>query len=415
MTNATEPVPGVKAWVHGVQFEQSARTQVEKMSRLPFIFKHIAIMSDVHWGNGACVGSVIPTKSAIIPAAVGVDLGCGMNAVKTNLHAEDLPDTMREVRYEIERAVPVGGPGEKGSWREAGRHGAPARVATAWTAMEERYRAIVRKHPKVEATSVAQLGTLGSGNHFIEVCLDEMNGVWVMLHSGSRGLGNRIGSYFIEKAKEEMREHHINLPDVELAYLRTGTQSFDDYYEAITFAQDFAAVNRKIMMDRTIEAFGRAIGRDVLMDRNSSAISCHHNYASKETHFGEEIFVTRKGAVSAKKDQLGIIPGSMGAKSFIVRGLGNPDSFTSCSHGAGRAMSRGEAKRTITLEEHIKDTEGVECLKDASVLDESPRAYKDIDAVMAAQSDLVSIEATLKQILCVKGYGDGGRKRRGHS
>ena len=402
----------VKAWVDGVQFEASARTQVEKMSRLPIIFKHIALMPDCHWGNGSCVGSVIPTKSAIIPASVGVDIGCGMNAVKTNLRAEDLPDSMREVRDAIERAVPVGGPGEKGSWRERGRHCAPSSVATAWRAMEDAYRAIVAKHPKVEATSVAQLGTLGSGNHFIEVCLDEMDGVWIMLHSGSRGLGNRIGSYFIEKAKEEMREHHVNLPDIELAYLREGTSSFDDYYEALTFAQNFAAVNRKLMMNRVIDAFSEAIAKPVLMDRNTSAISCHHNYASKETHFGESVYVTRKGAVSAREGELGIIPGSMGAKSLIVRGRGNPESFTSCSHGAGRSMSRGEARRTITLEEHVKATEGVECLKDESVLDESPRAYKDIDSVMRAQADLVSIEATLKQILCVKGNSADGRRRR---
>lgn len=278
--------------------------------------------------------------------------------------------------------------------------------------MEDAYRAIVAKHPKVEATSVAQLGTLGSGNHFIEVCLDEMDGVWIMLHSGSRGLGNRIGSYFIEKAKEEMREHHVNLPDIELAYLREGTSSFDDYYEALTFAQNFAAVNRKLMMNRVIDAFSEAIAKPVLMDRNTSAISCHHNYASKETHFGESVYVTRKGAVSAREGELGIIPGSMGAKSLIVRGRGNPESFTSCSHGAGRSMSRGEARRTITLEEHVKATEGVECLKDESVLDESPRAYKDIDSVMRAQADLVSIEATLKQILCVKGNSADGRRRR---
>ncbi len=391
----------VKAWVEGVEFEDAARKQVANVASMPFIHKHIAIMPDVHWGFGATVGSVIPTKGAIIPAAVGVDIGCGMTAVCTTLTASQLPDSLASLRSDIERAVPVGGPGETGSWKEPGRYGPPASVSSAWAAMATGWSKITDKHPKVDrGMTVEQLGTLGTGNHFIEVCLDENQNVWVMLHSGSRGLGNRIGTYFIEKAKEEMRRHFINLPDVDLAYLAEGSELFDDYWYAVDYAQAYAKKSRSLMLGRTLDVISKHIINFQVIE---VAIDCHHNYVSREHHFGENVLVTRKGAVSAREGQLGIIPGSMGARSYIVRGKGNPDSFHSCSHGAGRKMSRGQAKKTFTVDDHAKATEGVECRKDISVIDETPGAYKDIDAVMEAQKDLVEVVHTLKQVLCVKG------------
>ena len=385
----------IKSWTEGVAFEDQAFAQVLNVTSLPFIHRHVAVMPDVHWGIGATVGSVIPTKGAIIPAAVGVDIGCGMVAARTTLTANDLPESLASIRAEIEDAVPVG-PGEhkvspyKDTYRQSGLAG------------------LLEKHPKLAKMTrgnlwdkaVRQTGSLGGGNHFIEVCLDTEDRVWVMLHSGSRGVGNLIGRYFIEIAKEDMRTHHINLRDVNLAYVSEGTAHFDDYVEAVGWAQDYAANNRDVMMKLVLAALRQHLPEFQIED---AAINCHHNYVQREHHFGASVWVTRKGAVSAKEGQLGIIPGSMGEQSFIVRGKGNPESFCSCSHGAGRVMSRGKAKEAISLDDHAEATRGVECRKDRGVLDESPAAYKDIDAVMAAQEDLVETVHTLKQVLCVKG------------
>jgi tRNA-splicing ligase RtcB (3'-phosphate/5'-hydroxy nucleic acid ligase) len=394
----------IKAWVKGVPLEDVARKQLVNVSQLPFIFKWVAAMPDVHWGIGATVGSVIPTKGAIIPAAVGVDIGCGMMAVQTDLNARELPDNLHAIRTAIEEAVPHGrtqhgGRGDVGAW-----HIIPERNLNAWGGeLKARYEAIVEKHPKLDRGNHSNhLGTLGTGNHFIEVCLDESELVWFMLHSGSRGVGNRMGSYFIELAKRDMGRLVGNLPDKDLAYLEEGTEHFDDYVEAVEWAQDFARTNRDLMMEQIIEAV-RNSGEVRPFTARVQAINCHHNYVASERHYGQKIFVTRKGAVRAQDGDLGIIPGSMGARSFIVRGKGHPESFMSCSHGAGRAMSRGEAKRRFTVEDHLRMTEGVECRKDAGVIDETPAAYKSIDAVMAAQSDLVEIVHTLRQVVCVKG------------
>ncbi len=389
----------IKAWVKGVPLEHEARRQLENVAGLPFVHSHLAVMPDVHFGRGATVGSVIPTKGAIIPAAVGVDIGCGMMAVRTSLTAGQLPDSLAKTRSAVERAVPVGnGPG--GNHRET-----PNGVASAYynSGLEARYRSIIDKHPKASAKSQTnQLATLGGGNHFIELCVDEAERVWVMLHSGSRGTGNRIGQYFIERAREELvkRVLDFHVPDKDLAFFMEGEALFDDYVEAVDWAQDYARINREAMMTRTLKALRDTLGKFKL---EKSAVNCHHNYVEKEHHFGADVWVTRKGAVRAGKDELGIIPGSMGAKSFIVRGKGNADSFCSCSHGAGRAMSRSEAKRTFTLADHRAATAHVECRKDQGVVDETPMAYKDIDAVMAAQTDLVEVVHTLRQVVCVKG------------
>jgi tRNA-splicing ligase RtcB len=362
-------------------------------------------MPDVHYGIGATVGSVVPTKGAIIPAAVGVDIGCGMVAVRTSLMAEQLPDSLAELRLAIENAVPHGGPGVRGTWAEIGRYGPPNSVSRLFiNQLDAGFRQIAEKHPKVKGkqdTNLSQLGTLGGGNHFIEVCLDEGGAVWVMLHSGSRGVGNRIGQYFIELAKKDMTHHIRNLPDVALAYLSEGTEHFDDFWEAVMWAQQYAMANRKVMLESVLRALKETV--PVPLTVTTEAVNCHHNYVSREHHFGEDVYITRKGAVSAREGEMGIVPGSMGTRSYIVRGRGNPDSFTSCSHGAGRAMSRGEAKRRFTVEDHAAATEGVECRKDESVIDETPAAYKSIEAVMAAQSDLVEIVHEIKQVLCVKG------------
>jgi len=392
----------IKGWTNGVVVEHEAQQQLRNIANLPFIHKHVAVMPDVHFGKGATVGSVIPTRKAIVPAAVGVDIGCGMCAVRTSLSAADLPESMRAVRAEIEHAIPHGGPGVKGSWKEAGRYGTPNSVARLWRdRFEQPYKALLDKHRHASSKATAdQLGTLGGGNHFIEVCLDEDDRVWVMLHSGSRGLGNRIGSYFIDQAKELMAQMHIELPDRDLAYLPEGVPLFADYWSALQLAQDFARASRDVMLDRTLEALRKHLPPFVLTEQ---AINCHHNYVALENHYGENVYVTRKGAVRARENDLGIIPGSMGTGSFIVRGKGNPESFCSCSHGAGRAMSRGAAKRAISLEDHAKAMTGIEARLDAGVLDESPAAYKDINAVMAAQSDLIEVVYRLRQIVNVKG------------
>ena len=391
----------LKMWIKGVQIDDSAITQMENVAKLPFIHSHVAAMPDCHWGMGATVGSVIPTKGAIIPAAVGVDIGCGMMAWKLTLTANDLPDRLAPIRSDIERAVPHGFVSTKGRARKGGWEIIPNSVASRWRELDDRYQTILDKHPRISHKRPAhQLGSLGTGNHFIEICLDENDALWVMLHSGSRGPGNVIGRYFIELAKKDMRTHFVNLPDENLSYLSEGTEYFDDYVEALLWAQDYAWENRQAMMDAVLRVLRTHLPRFKIGDM---AVNCHHNYAVVENHFGEDVWVTRKGAVRARKGDLGIIPGSMGTGSFIVRGKGHPDSFCSCSHGAGRAMSRTEAKKQITLKDHRKATEGIECRKDKGVIDESPAAYKDISSVIAAQGDLIEVVHQLRQVINVKG------------
>lgn len=537
----------IKAWIDNVELEDEALKQIENVASMPFIHKHVAIMPDVHWGMGCTIGSVIATHKAIIPASVGVDIGCfsgntkiilvedyekslkqlyeetkgesffrvysmdisslmpvrgyarciktrenadlmkiivrqdeqiictpdhlfmlmngsykkaedlslddklmavahnlgccidaiehldykedvyclqvekyhnfalsagvfvhncGMMAVQTSLTASDLPDSLAEVRTEIEKAVPHGRTndgkvGDRGAWGNPD----PTIIDTFNLSLRDELKSIIDLNPNLGKHAFErapyQLGTLGTGNHFIEVCLDENQNVWIMLHSGSRGIGNKIGTYFIEKAKKEMERWFIHLPDKDLAYFPEGSIYFDQYMQAVKWAQLYASVNRKIMMDNTIDAIKMAIKKPFeILDK---AINCHHNYVNEEKHFGSSVYVTRKGAVRARKDDLGIIPGSMGAKSFIVKGKGNLESFQSCSHGAGRKLSRSKAKKIFSLEDHIKATEGVECRKDLDVIDETPGAYKNLDMVMKAQEDLVEIVHTLKQIVCVKG------------
>ena len=394
----TAGVP-VKAWVDGVPFEDEARAQVARVATLPFVFRHVAVMPDVHAGIGATVGSVVATTKAIVPAAVGVDIGCGMIAQATSLTASDLPDDLRGLRHAIERAVPHGGPGLTGSWKDR----VPAHVAAAWASLQPEYDALVAAHPKVgKGLDVQHLGTLGTGNHFVELCLDEKDRVWIMLHSGSRGVGNRIGSYFIERAREEMLALDRRLPDRDLAYFEEGTTGFAEYVTAVSWAQRYAKANRALMMENVLTALSRS-GKLPAFTTGERAVNCHHNYVAKEEHFGAEVWVTRKGAVRAGAGDLGIIPGSMGARSYIVRGKGNPESFCSCSHGAGRLMSRTQAKKRFTIEDHARATAGIECRKDEGVIDETPMAYKSIDLVMAAQADLVEIVETLRQVVCVKG------------
>jgi tRNA-splicing ligase RtcB len=381
--------------------EPDALQQLVNVSKLPIVHGHVAAMPDVHLGIGATVGSVIPTRKAIIPAAVGVDIGCGMNAVRLSLTAEDLPESLARVRSAIEAAVPVG----FAQHRDTKMTG-PVRKREA-RLLGKRLRAIVARHPAVEKmqrkfdeTWLYQIGSLGSGNHFIELCLDEDQRLWVMLHSGSRGVGNAIGRYFIAAAKKDMQRHQLVLPDRDLAYLSEGSALFDDYVEAVHWAQEYALTNRREMMRLVLEALE---GRLPPFEVTGEAINCHHNYVAEETHFGQRVYVTRKGAISAREGELGIIPGSMGARSYIVRGLGSPDSLCSCAHGAGRRMSRTEARRRFRREDLEAQTAGVECRKDGGVLDEIPAAYKDIDEVMANQSDLCEVVHTLKQVVCVKG------------
>jgi tRNA-splicing ligase RtcB len=394
----------IKAWTRGVQVEDAAKQQLRNLAGLPFIYKWIAAMPDTHWGCGATVGSVIATKGAIIPAAVGVDIGCGMIAQKTSLTASDLPDNLHVLRCAIEAAIPHGRTndgkeGDRGAW------GAVPNVnSKAINSMLSDLDMITAKHPKL-ARSAKRMphhaGTLGTGNHFVEICLDEAQNVWIMLHSGSRGIGNAIGTYFIEQAKAEMEKWFITLPDKDLAYLPQGSSLFNDYFDAVSWAQGFAKVNRELMMQAAIQALMDNVDKPFTLD--AKGINCHHNYVSWEKHYGENVMVTRKGAVDAHEGVMGIIPGSMGAKSFIVSGKGNREAFSSCSHGAGRAMSRVEAKKRFTLADHAAATVGVECRQDADVIDETPLAYKNVEDVMRAQSDLVEIVHTLKQVLCVKG------------
>ena len=389
----------IKIWTDDV--EATALTQLKNLSRLPFIASNgVACMPDVHAGIGSTVGTVIATESAVIPAAVGVDIGCGMNAVRLSLKASDLPDNLKPIRDEIEKRVPLGVGGGHDHMRSVEldllcqKHG------------DGLYRTVVKplykgEWDKFEAKAAGQLGSLGSGNHFIELCIDENQDVWVMLHSGSRGIGNMIGTHYIAKAKRNMEQFFITLPDDNLAYLPENTEDFDDYMAAVGWAQNYALENRRIMMQEVLAALKQEIAKPFTITQE--AINCHHNYVEKENHFGRNMWVTRKGAIRARAGDLGIIPGSMGQRSYIVRGKGDISSYCSCSHGAGRVMSRAEAKRRFSLSDLIAQTEGVECRKDEGVIDEIPASYKDIDQVMANQTDLVEVVHQLKQVLCVKG------------
>jgi tRNA-splicing ligase RtcB len=377
--------------------EATARAQLVNVSRLPIVHHHVAAMPDVHMGIGATVGSVIPTLRAIIPAAVGVDIGCGVIAARLSLGANDIEEaSLKRVFGQISRDVPVGF--EQHDERDARSHAAKP--------FQRGLRRILERHPGVEkrigkrSSWQRQLGTLGGGNHFIEVCLDETQQVWLMLHSGSRGIGNAIGSYFIELARRDAARDQLNLPDRDLAYFREGAQHFDDYVEAVGWAQDYARANRTEMMELVIEALHRHLPA---FEVTGEAVNCHHNYVERERHYGEQVWVTRKGAIRAGEGELGIIPGSMGTRSYIVRGKGSVESFDSCAHGAGRRMSRNAAEKKFSVGDLARQTEGVICRKDKSVLDEIPGAYKDIDEVMAHQQDLVEVVHSLKQVICVKG------------
>ena len=386
----------VLSWVTH-EMSDDEHKMLRNVARLPCLYKHVALMPDAHLGIGSMVGSVIATKDAVIPATVGVDIGCGMMAVKTPFKSGILDGKMAEFRHEIERAIPVG----FNEYRDA------VDESNEWEGWAE----FGELHPKVQdrrSKAMKQLGTLGGGNHFIEVCLDTEDNVWLMLHSGSRNIGNEVATRHIATAKTL---HDLNtLPDPALAYFVQGTDEFRAYWHDLDWSQRYAMKNREIMMKRLLRSFNRMFGGDVsqavsLRGRANSPsyVNCHHNYVGREEHFGEEVYVTRKGAINAEEGRYGIIPGSMGAKSFIIRGLGNPDSFNSCSHGAGRKMSRTAAKKKFTRDDLKAQTMGVECRKDSGVVDEIPGAYKDIEEVMRAQEDLVEVVAELKQVICVKG------------
>jgi len=386
----------IKIWTDDV--EEEALTQLKNLARLPFINNHgVVCMPDVHAGKGSTVGTVIATEKAIIPAAVGVDIGCGMNAVRTSLKASDLPESLKDIRSQIERDVPLGAGGRLQKEEELNKR--YKRLPKTDFSLCLDLNSIVKNNYWEKAGQ--QLGTLGSGNHFIEICIDENQDVWVMLHSGSRGIGNMIGTHYIDKAKRHMEKFFIHLPDDDLAYLPEDTEDFDNYMAAVGWAQDYALENRKLMMEIVLDALKKHIPKEFTITQE--AINCHHNYVEKENHFGRNLWVTRKGAIRARSGDLGIIPGSMGQKSYIVRGKGELQSYCSCSHGAGRSMSRAEAKRRFSIDDLIKQTEGVECRKDAAVIDEIPASYKNIDQVMANQTDLVEVVHTLKQVMCVKG------------
>ena len=388
---------GVPVRIYTGELEPAARAQLVNVSKLPIVHHHVAAMPDVHLGIGATVGSVIPTLRAIIPAAVGVDIGCGMMATQLSLTSSDLDEkALGKVFNQISRDVPVG----------FGQHNDRDVRDHAAKRFKKQLSLILGRHPGIQKrkgknTSWAhQLGTLGGGNHFIEVCLDEAGRAWVMLHSGSRGIGNAIGTYFIELAKRDAERNQLRLPDRDLAYFPEGARHFDDYVEAVGWAQDYARANREEMMDLVLEAMRRHLPA---FQVTGAAVNCHNNYVERERHYGEDVWLTRKGAIRARAGDLGIIPGSMGARSYIVRGKGSPESFHSCAHGAGRRMSRNMAQKNFKVEDLVRQTQGVVCRKDKGVLDEIPGAYKNIDEVMANQSDLVEVVHTLKQVLCVKG------------
>lgn len=385
-----------KFWAKDV--ESKAMEQLYNVANMPFIHKHIAVMPDVHLGKGATVGSVIPTIKAVIPAAVGVDIGCGMCAIPTNLTANDLPDNLKYLRDSIEYIIPVG---SKAHPNYDHLNILEDEVTNLTISMPVGYFHVYGVQFPRQGTW-NQLGTLGGGNHFIELCLDESDNVWIMLHSGSRGIGNRIGQRFIELAKKDMENWLIDLPDKDLAYIPEASDYFDPYIRCVEWAQNYAVLNRKVMLHLVIGVMKTHFPQ-MIVDLENRAVSCHHNYIARENHYGQNCYVTRKGAVRARKGDLGIIPGSMGTKSYIVEGLGNEESFCSCSHGAGRVMSRTEAKKRISLEEHAEATKGIECRKDEGVIDESPAAYKDIDEVMEIQKDLVRPIHTLHQVMCIKG------------
>lgn len=393
--NMTKGRVPVKVWTEDI--EHGALQQLSNIAQMPFIHSHVAAMPDVHQGIGATVGSVIPAKGAIIPAAVGVDIGCGMNAVRLTLTAEQLPDSLKRVRCAIEAAIPVGFAVHQ---KDQVRHSTIIALGETLGQIHAKHPTLLKMQKQPLRTWIKQLGTLGGGNHFIELCLDENNDVWIMLHSGSRGIGNCIGRYFIQLAKKDMADQLGRLPDKDLAYFTEGAKYFDDYVEAVHWAQDYALWNRREMMRLIVEALQTELPRFRV---SKEAINCHHNYVAIEQHFGEQVYLTRKGAIRAGVGELGIIPGSMGAKSYIVRGKGCESSFDSCSHGAGRVMSRTQAKKRFSYRDVESQTEGIECRKDSGVIDEIPAAYKDIDTVMDNQSDLVDVVHTLKQVVCVKG------------
>lgn len=385
----------VKIWTDDV--DERSKQQLANIASLPFIHHHVAAMPDVHLGKGATIGSVIATHKAIIPAAVGVDLGCGMVAARLSITANDLDEkNLKKVFDQITRDVPVG----------RDQHRDDRVLADAARPFEPGLKALTDRHPQLLKAFgkfskwVNQMGTLGSGNHFIEVCLDEADQVWVMLHSGSRGIGNAIADYFIQQARQDMERWMIQLPDRDLAYFPEGTEHFADYVEAVQWAQDYAMQNRQSMLDLVLAALTRHLPPFAV---TSEVVNCHHNYVARETHYNANVWVTRKGAIRARDGDWGIVPGSMGTRSYIVRGKGNPESFCSSAHGAGRRMSRTAAEKQFTAADLAQQTTGVICRKDSGVLDEIPGAYKDIDVVMANQSDLTDIMHTLKQVVCVKG------------
>lgn len=394
----------IKAWVgtkaEGPDIEYSALEQLKNLSGLSFIHPNgVAVMPDVHAGKGSTVGTVIATEKAIIPAAVGVDIGCGMNAVRLSLTASDLPESLKELRERIESAIPTGDSQHPLNADSEARFGKSA--ATNFPGVFSKLVEAGWGYDKNVSKAVMQLGSLGGGNHFIELCLDENQDVWVMLHSGSRGIGNIIGRVYIEKAKRRMEGHFIHLPDSDLAYIPEDTEDFRDYMEAVEWAQGYALENRRVMMGLVLDALRGIIDKPFTITHE--AVNCHHNYVARENHFGRNVWVTRKGAIRAREGDLGIIPGSMGAKSYIVRGKGNLEAYCSCSHGAGRRMSRAGARKAFTNADLVAQTDGVECRKDDAIIDEIPGAYKDIDVVMENQRDLVEIVHTLKAVLCVKG------------
>lgn len=393
--NAGNGFKPVKIYTRDIDNE--AMTQLKKIAELPIIHSHIAAMPDVHLGIGATVGAEIPTLNAIIPAAVGVDIGCGMSAVRISVKSSQLPDNLAAMRSAIERAVPVGLHAHK---TVSIRESACKQMAAGVEWLFEKHPPVMKMLKQPNTLWTKQMGTLGSGNHFIEVCVDENKDVWIMLHTGSRGIGNAIGQYFIALAKKDVGKQFHNLPDKDLAYFTEGSEHFVDYVTAVNWAQEYARLNRNEIMGLVLRAIAPFLPK---FHADRHAINCHHNYVSREHHFGADVLVTRKGAISAREGELGIIPGSMGAKSFIVRGKGNADSFCSCAHGAGRKMSRTAARHAFSKEDLIAQTKGVECRKDKAVIDEIPAAYKDIDEVMQNQSDLIEVVHTLKQVLCIKG------------
>jgi tRNA-splicing ligase RtcB len=382
----------IQLWAPIEEVDSQVITQLKNVAALPWVAHHVAVMPDVHLGKGATVGSVIAMKDAVAPAAVGVDIGCGMAAVKTSLTAEDLADDLRKLRFAIEEAIPVGRMShESPSWRRA-----PPQLRDTGQSLLDRYNAL-DETPVNAGTVSSQLGTLGGGNHFIEICLDTDDAVWMMLHSGSRNVGKVLAEHHIDIARR--LKHNEALVDRDLAVFLAGTKVFDAYRRDLFWAQEYARFNRQMMLHLLADVMRGFWPRITFAE----AISCHHNYVAEEVHFGDQLLVTRKGAIRAGRGDMGIIPGSMGTKSYIVRGLGNPHSFESASHGAGRRMSRGQARKRFTLRDLQDQTHGVECRKDAGVIDETPKAYKNIDAVMKQQQDLVEIVAELKQIVCVKG------------